>query len=368
MTEQRRGFIARIDRAGRFHMIRLADRETSEVPSALAIDGAGRIVASYEARRLTTITGTGRGLWSRDLPAARALAFAPNGDILAAGCDIDVHRESSMTAKITYEVTDVTAGYVARISPAGEIRWTYRLDRGQGDLFYRPNDRPVVDCATGIAPAPGGDIYVAGDFGRSLKSEQVDEPGLPLGGSFLARFSADGQLRWSRLIATGPGSVSLAAVPNGQVVVVAGEVAPPAGDRVGPVGPGLAAFDPEGLPLWTLPIRRAPEPRADDTRVANLQVAAHRSGTADLICVGTNRASVAMGGASLSETPSGIFTATIDRRGAVIALRAVPGKGRPTAAGGDLVDLSLAPGNGGLWVGGTMRAETSGAWLQAVPW
>jgi hypothetical protein len=365
-THATRGFIARVDRAGRFRMVRLAERETSRVPSALAVDRAGLIVVSYEQRALVTIAAGGRALWSRDLPAARALAFAPNGDILAAGCNIDVHRKASMTAKITYEVRDVTAGYVARISPAGEIRWMYRLDRGQQDLFYRPNDRAVTDCATGIATAPDGDIYVAGHFGRSLRPGQVDEPGLPPAGSFLGRFSADGQLRWSRLVAAGFGAVSLASVADGNVVVVAGQVALTE-DHEGQPGQGLAAFDPEGMPLWTLPVRRAAGPPGD-AHVEALQIAPRRNGTAGLACAGTYRATVAIGGASLSAPNRGLFMAEVDRGGSVVALRGVPRNERRTSEDAEVVDLSLAAGTHELWVGGTMSVYTSGAWLQAVAW
>ena len=257
MTQGERGFIARIDRAGGFRMIHLAERETYMVPSALAVDRAGRIVAPTRIGSCRRVTMQGRELWSRDLPPARAIAFAPDGDILAAGCSIVEHREASPFAKVMFDVKKISASYVARISLGGDVRWIYRLEQGQQDLFYRPNDRSVEDCATGIAPAPGGDIYVAGHFGRSLRSGQVDEPGLPGAGSFLARFSADGQLRWSRLVAPGLGRVALASVPDGGMVVVAGQVASLGGPE-GPVSPGVAAFDPNGMPLWSLPIRRGP--------------------------------------------------------------------------------------------------------------
>jgi hypothetical protein len=367
MTQGERGFIARIDRAGGFRMIRLAERETYMVPSALAVDRAGRIVVSYEDRKLSSVTMQGRELWSRDLPPARAIAFAPDGDILAAGCRIVEHREASPFAKVTYNVKEVSAGYVARVSLGGDVRWTYRLEQGQQDLFYRPNDRSVVDCATGIAPAPGGDVYVAGDFGRSIRSGQVDEPGLPRAGSFLARFSADGQLRWSRLVAPGLGRVALASVPDGGLVVVAGQVASLGGPE-GPVSPGVAAFDPNGMPLWSLPIRRGPGPPTPDALVENVQIAAHRTGKPDFVCVGTYRATIAMGRASLSEARSGVFLAEIDRRGSVIGLRGVPGGRRPAGAGDDVVDLNLGAGTNGLWIAGTMRVLTHGAWVHAVPW
>ena len=123
MTQQPRGFIARVNRAGGFHMIQLAERETFMQPSALAIDRGGHIVASYEDGKLATLTREGRPVWSRDLPPARALAIAPGGDILAAGCWIIERRESSPWSKQIFNVTEIREGYVARISRrrAGQV-------------------------------------------------------------------------------------------------------------------------------------------------------------------------------------------------------------------------------------------------------
>jgi len=373
MTQAQRGFIARVDRSGGFRMIQLGERETYRVPSALEIDRAGRILVSYEDHQIAAVTTRGRALWSRQLPPARALAFAPDGDILAVGCSIVERLESSPFAKVRFPVTDIAAPYVARISPAGELRWIYRLDRGQQELFYRPNDRRVEDCATGIARAPEGDVFVAGHFGRSVPPGGADEPNLPGAGSFLARFSADGRLRWSRLVAAGYGRVALASTPDGALAVVAGQVAS-RGNPEGPPDNGVAAFDADGVPRWSLPVRGTSP--SDDRPgmsvpiwpITNIQIVAGRHRKADFVLVGTYRAGIAVGRATLSEQEGGVFLAEIDRRGSVTGLRGVPGKSRPAGAGGEVISVSLGSGAAGLWVGGTTSVFTKGAWLHAVPW
>jgi outer membrane protein assembly factor BamB len=359
-----RGFIARVGRSGRFHMVHLAEAETFMVPSALAVDRAGRIVVSYEHGSLEVLTPDGRHVWSRDLPPARALAFARTGDILAAGCRITRRLGVSQMSKNTWHYDDVEDGYFARVSPGGEIRWTDRLDRGVGQLFYRPNDRPATDCATGIATGPGGDIYVAGDFVQRWSGRTDDrDPQLPVGGSFLARVADDGRIAWSRLVASGSGRVALAATRDGSRVVVSGNVARVT-TPVEVVRQGLAAFDADGMPIWSLPIEKAAgrEPNVDHLRVVA------RAGQPTFVCVGSYDAAIEVGPATLDQAAGGIFRLDVDASGAVKSLRDVPGKARPKGASIEVRKLALAPGAAGFWIGGTMRWTTDGGWLHAVPW
>ena len=144
-TERPRGFIARVSRGGAFRIIQLAEKETFAVPSALAVDRAGRIVVSYESESLEVMTPDGRHVWSRDLPPARALAFArqrrhPRGRLP------DHQRMRIEPVRHRHKITTTRSktDYVARISSWGEIRWTDRLDRGEQAAVLSP-ERSLCD-------------------------------------------------------------------------------------------------------------------------------------------------------------------------------------------------------------------------------
>ncbi len=371
-TEHKRGFIARVDRGGAFRMIQLAQEWMW--PSALAVDRAGNAVVSYEDRKLTSMTPEGRMNWSRDVPTARALALAPDGDILAAGCN---WGEGSTAERLgatpwSYEMLDGD-GYVAKISPGGDVRWMYRMERGK-DLFYR-RDRTASECVHAIAPEPGGDIFVAGVYHRDVPEKKIgrhDPRELPSGGRFLARLSGDGRLRWSRLVAAAFGNVTLAATPDGALVVVAGpvtEVDPR--DRY--VNEGLAAFDgADGKPLWTLPVRNltvhdrthgAPNPEITD-----LQIVAHKTGDADFVLAGIYDAPIVAGGALLAWTDGGVFLVNVDRRGSVKSMRGVRTQAEPTPDGAVSRNLKVGPSAAALWVSGTFGKDGRGTYVQTVPW
>ncbi len=357
--EKKVGFIARVDRGGAFHMIRLEPE--SRWPEALAVDRTGRIVVAFQDGKLASVTPEGRTIWSRHLRPARAVALTADGDILAAGC---AWGESEFATDPSE--TLLGDGYVARVSPAGDVRWMYRMELSRKQLFYRPDDRKAADCASGIAPGPGGDIYIAGTFSRDLAEGLPVEPNVPSGGSFLARFTADGRLRWSRPVGWGFGRVSLAAVPEGAVVVVAGYVAP----RARPPLPdaNLAAFDADGKPLWLLPWPGPAQPGAANPDVGDLRVVAHKAGDADFVLAGTYHAAVTAGGAPLPWTDGGVFLMSVDRRGSIKALRGLRTQRERMAEGHQISRLVLGPAAEALWVGGAMGALGQGAWVQATGW
>jgi len=371
-TEHKRGFIARVDRGGGFRMIQLAQEWMW--PSALAVDRAGSIIVSYEDRKLTSMTPQGRANWARDLPTARALALAPDGDILAAGCNWgeDSTAERLGATPWSYEML-LGDGYVARISPGGDVRWMYRMERGK-DLFYRRDDRPTSECAHAIAPGPGGDVFVAGTYnGKGPKKKGRHDPReLPSGGRFLARLSGDGQLRWSRLVAGAFGNVTLAATPDGALVVVAGPVTP-ADPGSHFLNEGLAAFDgADGNPLWTLPVRNAatrnPAQGAPDPEITDLQIVAHKTGDADFVLAGIYDGPIIAGGALLAWTDGGVFLANVDRRGSVKLMRGVRTQAEPTPDGARSRNLKVGPSAAALWLGATFGKDGRGTYVQTVPW
>src|SRR4029079_3022578 len=87
-------------------------------------------------------------------------------------------------------------GYVARISPGGDVRLMYRMERDK-DLFYR-RDRPAEECLHGIAPGPGGAVFVAGTYHRHIPDKKIgrhDPREMPSGGRVVARVSAGCRVR-----------------------------------------------------------------------------------------------------------------------------------------------------------------------------
>jgi len=366
-TEHKRGFLARVDPRGGFRMIQLATEWMW--PSALTVDRAGNIIVSYEDRELVSMTPQARSNWTRDLPTARALALAPDGDILAAGCTWgeDTTAERLTGAPWGYEMLRGD-GYVARISPAGEVRWMYRMERAKGDLFYRRNDRPFNECAHAIALGPGGDIYVAGTYNHldARKIGRHDPKELPSGGRFLARLSGDGRLRWSRLVAAAYGNVTLAATPDGAVVVAAGRVTPAdPGSHL--LNEGLAAFDADGKPLWVLPVRKAPQVTGNP-EITDLQIVAHAAGGADFVVAGVYDAALVAGTTPLAWTDGGVFLLNVDRRGAVKSARGLRTQHEPTPDGAHSRNVKVGPSGSALWVGGTFGKDGRGTWVHAARW
>ena len=371
-TEHKRGFIARVDRGGGFRMIQLAPEWMW--PSALAVDRAGSIVVSYEDRKLTSMTPQGRTNWARDLPTARALALAPDGDILAAGCNWGEDSTAERLGRTPWSYEMILGdGYVARISPGGDVRWMYRMERGK-DLFYR-RDRPASECAHAIAPGPGGDVFVAGTYHRDIPDKKIgrhDPREMPSGGRFVARVSAEGRLRWSRLVAGAFGNVTLAATPDGALVVVAGPVTPAdPGSHL--LNEGLAAFDgADGKPLWVLPVRNAAARNAaqaaPDPEISGLQIVAHQAGAADFVLAGNYDAAIVAGGTPLAWTDGGVFLANVDRHGSVKSMRGVRTQTAPTPDGAHSRNLKVGPSAPALWLGATFGKDGRGTWVQTVPW
>jgi outer membrane protein assembly factor BamB len=142
-------------------------------------------------------------------------------------------------------------GFVVSFSPAGEQRWNHALqastgNSGPGVLHPDRQEEPGA-CGTAVAVGPAHDIFAAGTFHRL--PGKVTGVGMPQQGSFLARLSPEGQVRWSQVISRYPTSPRLAALPGGKVVV-AGAL-----EATTNATAGLVAYDPAGTRLWQLQAR-----------------------------------------------------------------------------------------------------------------
>jgi hypothetical protein len=360
-TEWPRGFVGRIDSSGNFRVLRLDSGDVS----ALALDRASHIVASYEDGALIEMTSTGQRVWSTRLPPARAIAFAPNGDIFVTGC-VERHEKvfPQMAIGPPTDVEHHQDGYVARVSPRGEIIWRDRFDDGAKDLFYRGAGWDVEDCGWGIAPGPSGDLFISGTYARKFSLRRPADRSLPEGGTFLARFSANGSAQWSRLVKA-EGAISLAVGTGAAPVVIAGRVVP---HELGLLETGVVGFDLDGVVQWSLPIR------ADDGRpvgspgIDKVVVAATPGGRSDLFVAGLHDAPIQAGRARLAaKRHTGLFVGRLDGKGGVISLNEVPSIPADEGAGDSVASLILAVGSrSSLWLAGTTHVETSGGWAQRV--
>ena len=365
-TQWPRGFVGRIDSSGAFRMIHFADGDVRGAPSALAVDRSSRIVAGYEDGRLIQMTSTGRKLWSTRLPPARAIAFAPNGDIFVTGC-VEDHEKvyPQMAIGPPTDVEHYKDGYVARVSPRGEILWRDRFEDGAKDLFYRGAGWDVEDCGFGIAPGPSGDLFVSGTYARKFSVRRPADRSLPEGGTFLARFSANGSVQWSRLVVA-QSAISLAVGTGPAPVVVAGRVV--THDDLAVLETGVLGFDLDGVVKWSLPIS------ADDGRpvgspgIDKLVVAAAPGERMNLFVAGLHDAPIQAGRAKLAaKRGTGLFVGRLDGKGSVISLNEVPSIPAEVGAGDGVANFFLAVGSrSALWLAGTTHSLTSGAWAQRV--
>lgn len=351
------GFVARIDGRGKVRAVQLLDRrearvERAEEPAvtALVARGDGGFVASSRANPLFEMTAAGETRWSNaELPRAFSLALAENDDLLAAGCD----RRSGRSTYPGVVVQDAsTAGYAARLSPAGKLLWKV-------DLVVRADAQHPVTCGTSIAAAPGGDVIVGGTFegeltvgGHVLRAEGWN--------GFVARLSAAGQVRWARVLDSS-GTVQVAALTDGRVVVN-GDVAGPDGSRRA----GIAVLDAAGKLSWFLPAETTPQ----STPRLPLDASLVLSGSSDVFWVGRFGESIRIADAQLSRqgADGGVFVAKVNGEGHFASLRNLPEPRDGSAArSGPRAWPAVMVGMGPwIWVAGELRGTSRGAFAHRL--
>ena len=284
--------------AARFRMIRLAERRDVHGAERAGRRSRRRIVVSYEDGSLDVAARrTAAHVWSRDLPPARALAFAPTRrHPRGRAADIDAHRESSQFSQdhLRRHGRHPATATSHASRPGARSAGPYRLDRGQQRPLL-PAERPFRrrTARPGSRPRPGGDIYVAGRLHvvRCVPA-QVDEPepaDSPAASWRASRTTA--RFAWSRLVASGT-RTRRAGVTRRRLAWSLS----PARSRRSRRSTRLARSGPGGVRSRTAcrsgrcPIRRTPEP-PPATRPSRTS-GSPRSGPAgaDFVCVGTYRA------------------------------------------------------------------------------
>jgi hypothetical protein len=122
-------------------------------------------------------------------------------------------------------------GFVARLDDSGACQWAAQIGG-------------VGASTTVMALATDGDaIYAAGSFTRTVEAGDVSLTSAGGTDGFLVAYSADGTLKWARGIGEAGQDKAYGVAVSGGVVAVTG--------YAGGSGLLLAAYRPDGSPLWT---------------------------------------------------------------------------------------------------------------------
>ncbi len=238
-------FVARLDPLGNLEWIRQIGAITGPTIPAINGDPAG--------------PGGDSSGWDE----ATDLALAPDGSIYVAG----------YTASDLGETNDRGDTFLAKFDAQGSLQWLRQLGVETKAAFVQPGGSPL-DTNNGskgssILVHPSGDVFVAGSTGHDLAELNGTGPADGFAGDvFLARFTADGRLRWVRQMgAVSSGSVGFDSIaaeydpqialhPSGAIVLAATSVLE---FFVGSVyhvtrSCSLFTFDAQGTPLGSLSV------------------------------------------------------------------------------------------------------------------
>ncbi len=265
--------------------------------------------------------------WSRSVPGTpRALAAAPDGDVLIAGS----FESSQSIGGQTLASAGSEDAYLVRLSPDGTLRWALRMGG------------PGRDRALAVAVDADGFAWVAGSFEESIEAGSAELVSAGAQDAFWVRVSPEGAIL--RAHRTGGGAsdaaTGIAVGDDGRAAVSGyfGGVADVGSVRLTSAG-GRDAFVAQlgldGSPIWAQAIGG----KGDDAAWAvdaqsAVAVAGHFEGA------------LAVGAQTLRADHSDAFTVLFDADGAVEWAWAAtgPAEGRASA-------IALTPG-GGAVVGG----------------
>jgi hypothetical protein len=254
-----RAFIAKIDRTGRVRWVRsLGSVPSSGVLTELGITALAAIGDELVAAAngdLSWMDGKGRVRRSAplELPPVLSIVAAPDRDLYVGGC---LRQWRPAPAPGLSPVSIQTGGFLARVSPAGEVRWR-RLIREAGANLPRKGVAigPLMDCVTQLLPSRDGGVTAGGMFNGPFSIGRA-----PLGsdsGTFLARFSSRGEVEWAQAVAVRLATVSydvrpqFGVLPSGSLV---GSGIVPTGVPPGAAS-GMRGVSADGRVEWSRVIR-----------------------------------------------------------------------------------------------------------------
>ena len=268
-----------------------------------------------------------------------AVAHGPGTDLYVAGC---LRRWVGGFAPRREQL----GAFVGRISANGRWIWSRSLRNERADLSAgNPANANKLDCASSIAPVPGGGFVVAGPFMHpfQLGGERLNGDA----GSFLVRYSADGEARWARLVSdrwnTRRQERPSVAVRDGEVIVPRFV----SKDAVGGILPGIAAYSLNGSRLWSQSISTG----SSHSEIGDLIIAANGPRTA--VAGHGGGTQLRVGDEVVADMDgSGTFVVSITPDGRASATRRLaPLSGSPTV---------LAAGKAGWWVAGNQQSTGGG--------
>jgi hypothetical protein len=194
---------------------------------------------------LRKVTAFGQFVWAvgfggPGLDTAGKVAVDATGNVYVTGAFF----ETADIAGVKLEAAGDYDALIASFTPDGKLRWAKSLG-GAGP-----------DSGNGIAVDGGGNVYVGGSFSKQVELDTEPIVAVAGGDAFVARFDADGSLRWAKPFgAKGQDLVIDLAARDEQIVatgVLTGEAT--IGDEVIPAAHQdgfVAAFDPSGRLVWS---------------------------------------------------------------------------------------------------------------------
>ena len=173
--------------------------------------------------------------------AVSAVAFDGAGNVFVGGVD----RGSLVIGNSSFTSAG-TSGYVAKLTPRGEVTWALQLG-GEG-----------TSEVVALAVDPSGDVLLGGNYGGAITAGNLPPPSTPPAetGGFLLQISGDGTPQWLTLLAGTQLGAITAATGGGALITGAYQGPPSSGQGalppLTPPGAFAARVDGQGSLVRTL--------------------------------------------------------------------------------------------------------------------